>query len=126
MPRWRQATAAADKLDADGVLTLPPPLPTRSHRRRHAVANALPRRCHRCQRAANTTVALPAAAALLPICRRCRHTVAPAAASAAAAAVLARPLPPRCRQAAAAAAVAFIFIVIIVADIVAVSCAICR
>jgi hypothetical protein len=41
----------------------PPPLPPRSHRRRHAVANALPRRCYRCQRAADATIALPAAAA---------------------------------------------------------------
>ena len=48
------------------MLTSPPPLPPRSRRRHHAVANALPRRCHRCQRAADATVALPAATALLP------------------------------------------------------------
>jgi hypothetical protein len=69
------------------VLTPPPPLPPRSRRRHHAFANALPRRCHRCRRAADATVALPAAAALLPRCRRRRRAVAPATASAAAAGV---------------------------------------
>ncbi len=59
-------------------------------------ANALPRRCHRCQRAANATVALPAATALLPRCpRRRRAAAASASASASAAATAALPLPPR-------------------------------
>jgi hypothetical protein len=67
------------------VLTPPLPLPPRSRRLRHAVANALPQRCHRCQRAADATVALPAAAALLPRCHSRRRAVARAATSAAAA-----------------------------------------
>jgi hypothetical protein len=73
---------------------MPPlPLPPRSCCRRHAFANALPPCCHRCQRAADATIALPTATTLLPRCRhRCR-AVALAAASAAAAAAL--PLPPR-------------------------------
>ncbi len=100
-------------------MPLPPLLP-RSRRRRHAVANALPWRCHRCQRAANAIVALPATAALLPRCRRRRCTVAPAAASAFSAA-LPPPPPPCCRQAAAAAAFTFVFIVVVVAVIVAIS-----
>ncbi len=91
----------------------PPPLPPRSRGRRHAFANALPRRCHRCRRAADATVALPATAALLPRCCRRRPAVAPAAASAAAATALPLP-PPRCCQAATAAAVAFVFIVVVV------------
>jgi hypothetical protein len=37
-------------------------MPQRSRRRHHAFVNALPRRCHRCQRDADATVALPAAA----------------------------------------------------------------
>ncbi len=75
------------------MLTPPPPLPPRSRRRRHAFANALPRRCHRCRRAADGTVALPAATALLPrCCCRCR-AVAPAAASATTAAALPLLLP---------------------------------
>ncbi len=88
------------------MLTPPLPLPPRSRRLRDAVANALPQRCHRCQRAAEATVALPAAAALLPRCHSRRRAVAPAAGR-------------RCRQAAAAAA--FVFIVVVVAVIVAVS-----
>ncbi len=105
------------------MLTPPPPLPPRSRCRRHAVANALPRRCHCCRRAADATLALPAAAELLPRCHRHHRAVAPAAASAAAAAALPPSPPPRCRQAAAtaAAAVAFVFIVVVVTVIVAVS-----
>ncbi len=73
--------------------TTPPPLPPRSRRRRHTDPNALPRRCHRCRRAADGTVALPAATALLPRCR-CRHrAVALAAASATTAAALPSLLP---------------------------------
>ncbi len=72
---------------------LPPPLPPRSRRRPHAFANALPRRCHRCRRAAESTVALPAATVLLPRCRCCRRAVAPAAASATTAAALPSLLP---------------------------------
>jgi hypothetical protein len=72
---------------------LPRPLPPHSRRRRcHAFANALPRRCHRCRRAANATVALPAATALLLRYRRRRRAVLPAASAAATAAL---PLPPR-------------------------------
>ncbi len=98
----------------------PPPMPPRSRRRRHAVANALPWCCHRCQRAADAIVALPAAAALLPRCRRRRRAVAPATASAFSAA-LPPPPPPYCRQAAAAVAVAFVFIIVVVTVIIAVS-----
>jgi hypothetical protein len=90
-------------------------------RRRHAVTKALPQHCHHCQCAADATVALPTAAALLPRCRRCRHAVAPAAASAAAAAALPPPPPLRCRQAAATAAVAFVCIFFIVAVIIAIA-----
>jgi hypothetical protein len=74
----------------------PPPLPPRSCRHRHAVANALPQCCYRCQRAANAAVALPVAVTLLLRCCYCRRAVAPAtAAAAAAAAAAALPLPPR-------------------------------
>ncbi len=72
---------------------MPPPLPSRSRRRCHAFANALPRRCHRCQRAADDTVALPAATALLLRCRCRRRAVAPAAASATTTAALPLLLP---------------------------------
>ncbi len=70
------------------MLTPPPPLPPRSRRRHYSFANALPRRCHRCRRAADGTVALPAATTLVPRCRCRRRAVAPAAASATTAAAL--------------------------------------
>ncbi len=60
---------------------LPPPPRRRRRRRRRAPANALPPRCHRRQCAANATLVMPAAAAVLPprCPLRCRQSAAAAA-----------------------------------------------